>query len=397
MADVNEPTGAEDATASEPPATSERPTQSGRPSQGGRPTTTRRPVAVTPPDTAAVTVTPEHPAAETAMRARLTSAERFAPGTPAIRARGLTKKYGEFVAVDKLDLTVRHGEVFGLLGPNGAGKTTTILMLLGLSEPTAGGARVLDLDPARNPVAVKRHVGYLPDAVGFYGGMTGRQNLRYTARLNGVDRKVAEDRIDQLLERVGLTRAADLAVDKYSRGMKQRLGLADVLVKDPSIVILDEPTTAIDPAGVVEVLDLVRELAREGAAVLLASHLLHQVQQVCDQVGIFVSGKLVASGPMEKLAGQLGTGPISIEVGAPPPLADVQAIAMRVNGVTSVREDERDARLLIVEADHDARAELARALVDAGRPPFHLRRRGDELDEIYRRYFEANERQGVAA
>jgi len=262
-------------------------------------------------------------------------------------------------------------------------------MLLGLSEPSAGAARVLDLDPARNPVAVKRQVGYLPDSVGFYSGMTGRQNLRYTARLNGIDRKVAEERIDGLLARVGMTDAADMAVEKYSRGMRQRLGLADVLVKDPSIVILDEPTTAIDPAGVVEVLELVRELARNGAAVLLASHLLHQVQQVCDQIGIFVAGKLVASGPVEKLAGELGTGPMEIEVGAPPPLDAAREAASRVRGVTSVAEDERDSRMLVVKAQRDVRADLARALVEAGQPPFHLRRRGDELDEIYRRYFSA--------
>ena len=310
---------------------------------------------------------------------------------PAIRTRGLTKRYGEFTAVDKLDLSVRHGEVFGLLGPNGAGKTTTILMLLGLSEPSGGTARVLDMDPARSPLAVKRQVGYLPDNVGFYGGMTGRQNVRYTARLNGIERRTAEERIDALLDRVGLAAAADARVDTYSRGMRQRLGLADVLVKEPSIVILDEPTTAIDPAGVVEVLDLVRGLARDGAAVLLASHLLHQVQQVCDRVGIFVAGKLVAHGPMGKLAEQLGTGPIQIEVSAPPPVEDVRRVAERVPGVTAVTSEERDERVLIVHADNDVRTELARALVDAGRPPFHLRRRGDELDEIYRRYFATSE------
>ncbi|MEX2547061.1 MAG: ABC transporter ATP-binding protein [Chloroflexota bacterium] len=314
-----------------------------------------------------------------------------APKTAAIRTRGLTKRYGDFTAVDKLDLTVRHGEVFGLLGPNGAGKTTTILMLLGLSEPTAGGARVLDLDPARNPVAVKRQVGYLPDNVGFYSGLTGRQNMRYTARLNGLDKKQAEERIDMLLARVGMTDAADMSVEKYSRGMRQRLGLADVLVKEPSIIILDEPTAAIDPAGVVEVLDLVRELARDGAAVLLASHLLHQVQQVCDQIGIFVSGKLVASGPIEKLSGQLGTGPISIEVGVDAPLDAVRQAAQRVKGVTSVEADVRDSRIVVVNASRDVRTDLAKALVDAGHPPFHLRRRGDELDEIYRRYFATNE------
>ena len=315
----------------------------------------------------------------------------------AIRTRGLTKKYDDFVAVDKLDLTVRHGEVFGLLGPNGAGKTTTILMLLGLSEPSEGGARVLGLDPARNPIAVKRHVGYLPDNVGFYGNMSGRQNLRYTARLNGIERKIAEDRIDGLLTRVGLTDAGDLTVDKYSRGMRQRLGLADVRIQEPSIVILDEPTTAIDPAGVVEVLDLVRQLARDGAAVLLASHLLHQVQQVCDRVGIFVSGKLVANGPMSKLAEQLGAGPIEIEFSAVPPLAAAAETARGVRGVTSVAPDERDPRLLIAHADRDVRADLARALVEGGHAPTHLRRRGDELDEIYRRYFAGAEQVDASA
>jgi ABC-2 type transport system ATP-binding protein len=311
--------------------------------------------------------------------------------SPAIRAKALTKRYGEFTAVDKLDLTVRHGEVFGLLGPNGAGKTTTILMLLGLTQPSAGTARVLEMDPSRSPLAVKRRVGYLPDNVGFYGGMTGRQNLRYTARLNSIERKLADERIDALLTRVGLAAAGDNKVDTYSRGMRQRLGLADVLVKDPSIVILDEPTTAIDPAGVEEVLELVRELAHDGAAVLLASHLLHQVQQVCDRVGIFVSGKLVASGQMGKLAEQLGTGPIEIEVQASPPVEPVRQVVAKVPGVKRVEIDERDTRTLIVYADRDVRAELARALVQAGHPPHHLRRRGDELDEIYRRYFATGE------
>ena len=315
---------------------------------------------------------------------------------PAIRTRALTKRYGTFTAVDRLDLTVRHGEVFGLLGPNGAGKTTTILMLLGLSEPSSGTARVLDLDPAREPIAVKHKVGYLPDNVGFYGDMTGRQNLRYTARLNGLPHKVAEARIDDLLGRVGLADAGDAKVETYSRGMKQRLGLADVLVKEPSIVILDEPTTAIDPAGVVEVLELVRQLARDGAAVLLASHLLHQVQQVCDQVGIFVAGKLIASGAMEKLSGQLGTGPMEIEIAAAPPLDQVRVAAVAVDGVISVDPDERDPRLLVVSAERDVRTELAKALVEAGHPPFLLRRRGDELDEIYRRYFADYEQQAEA-
>jgi ABC-2 type transport system ATP-binding protein len=321
-------------------------------------------------------------------------AERLVHTGTAIKAKGLTKKYGQFTAVDKLDLNVEHGEIYGLLGPNGAGKTTTILMLLGLSEPSSGTARVLDYDPALNPTAVKRHVGYMPDNVGFYSGMTGRQNLRYTARLNRIPTQEAQDRIDATLDRVGMTNAADNKVETYSRGMRQRLGLADVLIKDPSIIILDEPTTAIDPAGVEDVLALVRELADEGAAILLASHLLHQVQQVCDRVGIFVSGKLVASGTTEKLAAQAGPGPIDIEVVAAPPLDAVKQAALKVSGVTKVTQDGRDKDMLVVTANRDVRAELARALVEAGHPPYHLRRRGDELDEIYRRYFAANEPAG---
>lgn len=326
------------------------------------------------------------------------AAQTKAGTAPAIKTRALTKRYGSFTAVDKLDLSVRPGEVFGLLGPNGAGKTTTILMLLGLSEPTSGSARVLDMDPARDPIAVKRRVGYLPDAVGFYGAMTGRQNLQYTARLNGIARKEADDHIDELLERVGLTNAANSKVETYSRGMKQRLGLADVMVKRPSIVILDEPTTAIDPAGVEDVLALIRELAHNGAAVLLASHLLHQVQQVCDEVGIFVAGKLIASGAMDKLSGELATGTIEIEVAAPPPTDGVRAAASKVNGVTSVEKDPRDPKMWVVRAKRDVRADLARALVEAGHPPYHLRRRGDELDEIYRRYFAdyASDTEGAA-
>jgi ABC-2 type transport system ATP-binding protein len=226
---------------------------------------------------------------------------------PLVEARNLTRRYGDFTAVDDLRFHVAPGEIYGLLGPNGAGKTTTILMLLGLSEPTSGEARVLGLDPARSPLEVKRRVGYLPDSVGFYGRLTGRENLDYTARLNGVGVDEAAPLIEDLIGRVGLTDAADKPADTYSRGMLQRLGVADALVKDPGILILDEPTTSIDPAGVAELLDLIRELvARRGLAVLLSSHLLSQVEQLCDRVGIFSHGRLVAEGSVPDLAERAG-------------------------------------------------------------------------------------------
>ena len=226
---------------------------------------------------------------------------------PLVEARNLTKRYGDFIAVDDLTFHVAPGEIYGLLGPNGAGKTTTILMLLGLSEPTSGEARVLGLDPARSPLEVKRRVGYLPDSVGFYGRLTGRENLDYTARLNGVGVDEAAPLIEDLIGKVGLADAADKPADTYSRGMLQRLGVADALVKDPGILILDEPTTSIDPAGVAELLDLIRELvARQGLAVLLSSHLLSQVEQLCDRVGIFSHGRLIAEGSVSDLAERAG-------------------------------------------------------------------------------------------
>jgi ABC-2 type transport system ATP-binding protein len=313
-------------------------------------------------------------------------------GEPAIRTRSLTKKYGEFTAVNSLDLEVSPGEIFGLLGPNGAGKTTTILMLLGLSEPTEGEAEVVGLDPARFPLEVKRRVGYLPDNVGFYATLTGRENLRYTARLNGLEREEGEARIDALLQQAGLSNAADSRVDTYSRGMRQRLGIADTLIKDPDVVILDEPTVAIDPEGVAEVLTLIRSLARDrGVTVLLASHLLHQVQSVCDRVGIFVAGRMVAQGPMNELADRLAEGPVTVEVGVEGNEADIERALRSVPGVEQVERDERDPRLWRVRAERDVRDTVARALVSDGLSLRQLRRSGDELDEIYRRYFQEGE------
>jgi ABC-2 type transport system ATP-binding protein len=231
----------------------------------------------------------------------------MADKTPLVRTRELTKRYDDVVAVDALSLEVRRGEIYGLLGPNGAGKTTTILMLLGLAEPTSGEARVLGLDPARQPLEVKRQVGYLPDSVGFYGRLTGRENLRYTARLNGLPPADAEVAITELLAQVGLDEAADRPADTYSRGMLQRLGIADALVKNPAVLILDEPTTAIDPTGVADLLALIRSLvADRGIGVLLSSHLLEQVERLCDRIGIFSRGRLVAEGTVAELSRRAG-------------------------------------------------------------------------------------------
>ena len=223
----------------------------------------------------------------------------------AIETHELTKRYGTQIAVNGLTLDVKQGEIFGFLGPNGAGKTTTLLMLLGLSEPTSGTARVCGHDPAREPLHVKRLVGYLPESVGFYEDMTAEQNLAYVARLNGIEKSILPRKIEGLLEQVGLVAEARKRVGAYSRGMRQRLGIAEVLLKDPRVVFLDEPTLGLDPDGTQKMLDFIVGLSRDkGITVFFSSHLLDQVQRISDRVGIMLKGNLVAVGPIQELAKQ---------------------------------------------------------------------------------------------
>lgn len=220
-----------------------------------------------------------------------------------VETEDLTKKYGSRTAVDHLNIKIEEGEVFGFLGPNGAGKTTTLLMFLGLTEPTSGRAKVIGFDPTREPFKVKEKVGYLPENVGFYDDMDARQNLRYIARLNRISGEVSEKRIDYWLEMVGLSDESTKKVGAFSKGMRQRLGIAEVLIKEPKLVFLDEPTIGLDPDGTNRMLDLIHSLSREkNITLFLSSHLLDQVQRICDRVGIMINGNLVAIGPIEELA-----------------------------------------------------------------------------------------------
>jgi ABC-2 type transport system ATP-binding protein len=220
-----------------------------------------------------------------------------------IETEGLTKKYGTQTAVNNLTLQIREGEVFGFLGPNGAGKTTTLLMFLGLTEPSSGKVRVIGFDPAREPLRVKEKVGYLPENVGFYDDMDARQNLRFIARLNRIPDGISAKKIDELLKQVGLFEEGKKKVGTYSKGMRQRLGIAEVLIKEPKLIFLDEPTIGLDPDGTNRMLDLIHSLSREkNITIFLSSHLLDQVQRICDRVGIMIKGNLVAIGPIQELA-----------------------------------------------------------------------------------------------
>ncbi len=220
-----------------------------------------------------------------------------------IETRGLTKRYGRQTAVEQLTFQVEEGEIFGFLGPNGAGKTTTLLMLLGLSQPHEGYAKVCGLDPVKEAREVKGLVGYLPEDVGFYGELNALQSLEYVASLNGMDRDTAQERIQEALEVVGLSSDTQKRVAAYSRGMSQRLGIAEVLIKDPKVLFLDEPTLGLDPDGALRLIELIQSLNRDrNITVLLSSHNLYQVQKICHRVGIMIKGKMVAEGSIEALA-----------------------------------------------------------------------------------------------
>ncbi|MCJ8012378.1 ABC transporter ATP-binding protein [Paenibacillus sp. KQZ6P-2] len=317
----------------------------------------------------------------------------------------LSKSYSGHQAVDSLSLQIRRGEIFGLLGPNGAGKSTTILMLLGLTEPDSGNIDVLGMNPTREPIKVKRRVGYLPDDIGFYEDWTGLENLKLTARLNGISNKEAHERAIRLLAEVGLKDAADKKAGAYSRGMRQRLGLADVLIKQPEIIILDEPTLGIDPKGIDELLALISNLSREqGLTVLLSSHQLHQVQQICDRVGLFVSGKLLAEGNLPTLSRLLLTDtPIVITAEmdhVDDDLLNRLAGIEHVNNIQIVNGDNEAFRpseghiLLQIGCSEDCSSAIAKTFVELGASLFSLQRKQYGLDEIYRRYFAGGDEHG---
>ena len=310
---------------------------------------------------------------------------------PVIHARGLTRRYGNTTVVDGIDLDIVRGEVFGLLGPNGAGKTTTILMMLGLTEISSGEINVLGFNPAREPLKVKRRVGYLPDAVGFYDQLTATENLAYTGKLMGLARAERAGRIEQALNRVGLIDVASKRVATFSRGMRQRLGLAEIIMKRAEIAILDEPTSGLDPQATQEFLELIGELKAEGITVLLSSHMLDQVQRICDRVALFKAGQLVLMGAVPELSVKvLGAGFV-VEVEADGP-GIARRLAM-IPGVTEVKTLAADR--FRMTAERDVRPDAARAVVGVDGALRKLSVDEPSLEAIYARYFQGQPTGGV--
>ena len=309
------------------------------------------------------------------------------PRDAIITAQGLTKRYGSTDAVDAISFAIRKGEVFGLLGPNGAGKTTTILMMLGLTEISSGRVSVLGFNPARAPLRVKQRVGYLPDSVGFYDHLTAVENLAYTAKLMGLSLSERTERIADALKRVRLSDVARKRVSTFSRGMRQRLGLAEIIVKRAEIAILDEPTSGLDPQATIEFLELIAELKRGGTTVLLSSHLLDQVQRICDRVALFKAGRIVMMGSVAELAVQvLGAGFV-VEVEA-----EGIGIAHKLSTIPGLtRVETLSADRYRMTAERDVRPDAANAVVAVGGALKRLSVDEPSLEAIYARTFQTTE------
>lgn len=311
---------------------------------------------------------------------------------PIIQLNGLTKCYGSLKAVDDLNLDIHKGEIFGLLGPNGAGKTTTILMMLGLTDPTSGTAKVCGYNATNNPIAVKKKVGYMPDSVGFYDGMTALENLIYIARLNGLPEEEIKTCATEMMEIVGLANDMHKKAATYSRGMKQRLGLADVLIKRPGVIILDEPTLGIDPSGIKDFLTLIKRLSdQQGLTVLLSSHHLHHVQQVCDRVGIFVNGKLLAQGNIDTLSRNLFgkdgyVTSVTVQQTIVQPWPFETELKLR-DGINQIALYENKIEFTCSD---DMTPAIVRFLVEKGYDILGVHKKDYGLDDIYEKYFENN-------
>ena len=302
-----------------------------------------------------------------------------------VKTEELTKQYDKVTVVDHLNLEVAENEVFGLLGPNGAGKTTTILMLLGLTEPASGTAKIFGFDSTRQPLEVKRLAGYLPEKVGFYDTLTAKDNLRFITKLNGIGYAESEPLIAKALEAVGLGDVGDKTVNKFSRGMKQRLGIADVLVKKPKVAFLDEPTAGLDPEGINQIIDLIGNLPKMGTTVVFSSHRLYEVQRVCHSIGILSKGKMVIQGSLDELGRDaLAEGRFQIEVETAEPNPQLVKVIKKIKGVSKVTAEGNKLR---ITTDTDLRADISKAVVQSGAALIQVKIQEFSLDDIYMKYF----------
>ncbi|MFB6071738.1 MAG: ATP-binding cassette domain-containing protein [Halobacterium sp.] len=301
---------------------------------------------------------------------------------PAIELSGVTKRFGDVTALRDLDLEVEQGEIYGFLGPNGAGKSTTIDILLDFVRPTSGEARVLDMNAQENSLAIRQRTGVLPDGFHVYERLTARQHLQFA-----IESKDADDDPDELLERVGIPDAADRKAGGFSKGMAQRLALAISLVGDPDLLILDEPSTGLDPNGAREMREIIQAEADRGATVFFSSHILEQVEAVCDRVGILQDGHLVAEDTIRGLRDAAGTGTVlSVTVAELTP-----AVVEAVEDVPGVTEVSAELDTLTVRTESAAKTDVLDAVESAGGEVEDFATQEASLDDVFAAYTEAEE------
>ena len=305
---------------------------------------------------------------------------------PIIIAENLTKQYNGKTVVNKLNLTINEGEIFGLLGPNGAGKSTIILMLLGLTEPVSGSIKVAGFNSTKEPIKVKRVTGYLPERLGFYEDMTARQNLRYTADLNSVAASEVEARIQESLEIVGLEKNKNQLVATFSKGMKKRLGIADVLIKNPKLAILDEPTEGLDIKIANQILENIRILnKKKNITFLISSHQLNLIQKICTRIGIMSKGNLVGEGNIDSLERSMfNAGKYRIEIELSTVEPSIIEKIKKMDAVVDVSENDNVIEIL---SNEDVRSQVSRLIIDNNLLLIRMGIKDSSLEDLYLKYF----------
>lgn len=309
-----------------------------------------------------------------------------------IETTDLTKVYGTgkeaVTAVDHENIRVKKGSIFGILGPNGAGKTTLVMMLTGLILPTSGTAKVLGYDIVKESLQIRKKVGLLPEGFGFYDHLTAKQNLNYIAALNDTPKEERDERVDEILKAVGLDEFKNRKVGGFSRGMKQRLAIAQTLIKDPEILIFDEPTAGVDPEGAKAFKDLVSKMSREqGKTILISTHLLHEVGPICTDVAIMNRGKFVIQGNIEEITERMMAEEgyrIEVEV-----RGDVEAFAAGLKGLSGVTSVEVRGKIISIKATSDVRPEIiGRAAAIRGLEVLSIRRVEPSLEDLFMKYYQ---------
>ncbi len=298
-----------------------------------------------------------------------------------IETTNLTKKYESLVAVDNLDLKVKADTIHGFLGPNGAGKTTTLKILVGLLKPDGGSVSVLGQELGWDKPDVRSRIGYMPELPKLPKHLKGRELLDIYGRMYGMTKEARKKQVPKLLDIVGLRERGDDLIGKYSKGMQQRLGLAQALLNEPELVILDEPSLGLDPVGMVEVREIMKGISKEGVTVFLSSHLLHEVEQVCTHVTIINKGVEVTSGTLKQISAKF-RGPVIIE-------AEVdklsKAVIEKVKGLPFVADVSRDGKKLLVQVKtrDDVRSQVSQAITAEGGIVISMNLKGESLEDVF--------------